>query len=148
MSILFKVVGAERLLKCNVDKLAVHLKEIKYCHPFYALLLLLVFFSQVSEGRPRMSDVTTLSGISGLSFDSPFLSPPWFSAWSSCSLCLVIFLLSVLLSFFPEKICIFNYFKFNEDKGFFVWLLLSSLGTVGGVWSWLLCGTGSRYYVF
>ena len=78
MSILFKVVGAERLLKCNVDKLAVHLKEIKYCHPFYALLLLLVFFSQVSEGRPRMSDVTTLSGISGLSFDSLFLSPPWF----------------------------------------------------------------------
>ena len=27
------------------------------------------------EGRPGMSDVTLLSGISGLSFDSPFLSP-------------------------------------------------------------------------
>ena len=27
------------------------------------------------KGRPRMSDVPLLSGISGLSFDSPFLSP-------------------------------------------------------------------------
>ena len=27
------------------------------------------------EGRPGMSDVTLLSGISGLSFESPFLSP-------------------------------------------------------------------------
>ena len=27
------------------------------------------------EGRPWMSDVIVLSGISGLSFDSPFLSP-------------------------------------------------------------------------
>ena len=30
------------------------------------------------KGRPGMSDVTLLSGISGLSFDSPFLSPVWF----------------------------------------------------------------------
>ena len=30
------------------------------------------------EGRPGMSDVTLLSGISGLSFDSPFLSPVLF----------------------------------------------------------------------
>ena len=38
------------------------------------------------EGRPGMSDVTLLSGISGLSFDSPFLSPLlFFPAWSSCS---------------------------------------------------------------
>ena len=27
------------------------------------------------EGRPEMSEVILLSGISGLSFDSPFLSP-------------------------------------------------------------------------
>ena len=32
------------------------------------------------EGRPGMSDVILLSGISGLSFDSPFLSPFFFSA--------------------------------------------------------------------
>ena len=31
--------------------------------------------SYLPEGRPGMSDVTLLSGISGLSFDSPFLSP-------------------------------------------------------------------------
>ena len=30
------------------------------------------------EGRPRVSDVILLSGISRLSFDSPFLSPPLF----------------------------------------------------------------------
>ena len=29
------------------------------------------------EGRPGMSDVSLLSRISGLSFDSPFLSPLW-----------------------------------------------------------------------
>ena len=29
----------------------------------------------VPDGRPGMSDVSLLSGISGLSFDSPFLSP-------------------------------------------------------------------------
>ena len=44
-----------------------------------------------------MSDVLLLSGISGLSFDSPFLSPLllFFSALSSCSFCFVIFLLMV-----------------------------------------------------
>ena len=31
-----------------------------------------------SEGRPEMSDVIPLSGISGLSFDSSFLSLPSF----------------------------------------------------------------------
>ena len=30
------------------------------------------------KGRPGMSDVTLLSGISGLAFDSPFLSPLFF----------------------------------------------------------------------
>ena len=30
---------------------------------------------QYPEGRPGMFDVSLLSGISGLSFDSPFLSP-------------------------------------------------------------------------
>ena len=48
------------------------------------------------EGRAGMSDVFLLSGISGLSFDSPFLSPLlFFSAQSFCSFCLVIFLLIV-----------------------------------------------------
>ena len=64
------------------------------------------------EGRRGMSDVFLLSGISGLSFDSPFLAPLLFcfsSAWSSCSFCLVIFLLMVHSSsfFFLQKTQIF-----------------------------------------
>ena len=56
-----------------------------------------------------MSDVTLLSGISGLSFDSPFLSPLFFSAKSSCSFCLVIFLLMVHSSgFFSRKLKYFS----------------------------------------
>ena len=61
-----------------------------------------------------MSDVPFLSGISGLPFDSPFLSPLvflfcfCFSAQSSCSFCLVIFLLMVLSpDFFKNKSQIF-----------------------------------------
>ena len=51
------------------------------------------------EGRPGMSGVTLLSGISGLSFDSPFLLP-CFALYSPCSFCLVIFLLMVLSPYF------------------------------------------------
>ena len=42
--------------------------------------------SRLPEGRPRMSDKTLLSGISGLSFDSHFLSPLLFVF--SCLSCL------------------------------------------------------------
>ena len=53
------------------------------------------------EGKPVVSDVAAiLSGISGLSFDSPFLISyliSCFSTWTRCSFCLVIFL---LLTFF------------------------------------------------
>ena len=44
---------------------------------FYVYFLLLIL---PPEGRPGMSDVPLLSGISGLSFDAPFLSPLVFSA--------------------------------------------------------------------
>ena len=53
-----------------------------------------------------MSNFILLSGISELSFDFPFLSPLLFcfSAKSSCSFCLVIFLLMVHSSaFFFQK---------------------------------------------
>ena len=59
-----------------------------------------------------MSDVSLLSGISGLSFDSPFLSPAClvFLPGLLCSFCLVVFLLMVHSpdrfpqnSFFPVK---------------------------------------------
>ena len=55
-----------------------------------------------------MSDARLLSGISGLSVDSPFLSPLlFFSAQSFCSFCLVIFLLMVhspdVVFFSPEN---------------------------------------------
>ena len=44
------------------------------------------------EGRPRMSDVTLLSGISELSLDSTFLFPLlFFVLFFPCSFCLVIF---------------------------------------------------------
>ena len=78
-----------------------------------------------------MSDVPLLSGISGLSFDSPFLSPLLlFSAQSSCSFCLVIFLLMVYSpDFFPENSQIF----FLKGQ-FFVWLLLSSQEMIVGRW--------------
>ena len=57
------------------------------------------------EGRPGMSEVILLSGISGLSFDSPFLSPLlFFSVWSSCSFFLVIFLLMVHSPDFSRKL--------------------------------------------
>ena len=41
--------------------------QLQICHTFLSLSL--------SLGRPGMSDVSLLSGISGLSFDFPFLSP-------------------------------------------------------------------------
>ena len=68
-----------------------------------------LYLLQSPEGRPGMSDVSLLSGISGLSFDSPFLSPLlFFSALSFCSFCLVIFLLMVHSpDFFPENSNIF-----------------------------------------
>ena len=77
----------------------------------YFLFLSLIFANQSSsrlpnaEGRPGVSDVSLLSGISGLSFDSPFLSPLLFFLPSpSCSFCLVIFLLMVHSpDFFPEN---------------------------------------------
>ena len=39
------------------------------------LIMLLVLILHAPEERPEMSDISPLSGISGLSFDSPVLSP-------------------------------------------------------------------------
>ena len=85
------------------------------------------FFFLVSEGRPGVADVSPLSGISGLSFDSTLLSPLLF-------LCLVLLLfLSYLLLlhtgpfyffFFQKKI--FKYFSLSVSCCFIVWLLFSS----------------------
>ena len=68
------------------------------------------YFSDLPWREAGDSDVCLLSGISGLSFDSPFLSPLFFSALSSCSFCLVIFLLILIvhsLDFFLQKTQIF-----------------------------------------
>ena len=76
------------------------------------------------EGRQGMFDVSPLSGISGLSFDSTLLSPLLF-------FCLVLLLFlsylfsacwSTLLNFFQRIFPIF----FCLEIGFFVWLLFSS----------------------
>ena len=53
-----------------------------------------------------MSDVTLLSGISGLAFDSPFLSPLFFFLPSPFALSVLSFFLLMVHSpdFFPENI--------------------------------------------
>ena len=86
---------------------------------------------QDPEGRPGMSDVSLLSGMSGLSFDSHNLSTLlFFSAQSSCSFCLVIFRLMVHSPDLSRKLS--NIFRYG--LGFFVWLLLSSQQMIVGRW--------------
>ena len=80
----------------------------------YAWFLLL-------QGRPGMSDVSPLSGISGLSFDSTLLSPLLFFCLALLPY-LIFFCLLVLSSeLFPENSSIF-FIK----RDFFVWLLFRS----------------------
>ena len=43
--------------------------------PIAIWVLLYTYEKESTEGWPGMPDITLLSGISGLSFDSPFLSP-------------------------------------------------------------------------
>ena len=54
------------------------IKELSLPTPFYSVLVSVAVFMILSivspEGRPGMSDVSPLSGISGLSFDSTLLS--------------------------------------------------------------------------
>ena len=76
------------------------------------------------EGRPGMSDVSPLSGISGLSFDSTLLYPLLFFC-----LVLLLFLSGLFLpagpffrTFSRKFFSIFRY-----EISFFVWLLFSSL---------------------
>ena len=75
------------------------------------------------EGRPGVSDVSSLSGISGLSFDSTLLSPRLF-------FCLVL-LPFLSYRFLPAGPFFYTFsrkfFKiFRSEIGFFVWLLFSS----------------------
>ena len=76
--------------------------------------LLYIFPPPPPEGRPGISDVSPLSGISGLSFDSTLLSPLWL-------FCLVLLLFlsylffpacwSILLNFFQK---FFQYFLLRD----------------------------------
>ena len=88
------------------------------------------------EGRLGISDITTLSGISGCHLIPLSYLLSCFSASSSGSFCLVIFLLMVRSpDFFPQKQSII----FHCELGFFVWLLLSSWEMiVGAIWHWYL----------
>ena len=88
----------------------------RQCHQPLAVLVQLIQVSTVCsgahkpvfllvnpEGRPGMCDSTLLSGISGLSFDSPFLSPLLFFCLVLL-FCLVIFFFVLSFSlFFPEN---------------------------------------------
>ena len=67
-----------------------------------------------------------------------------FSALSSCSFCLVIFLLMVCSPFFPENSQTF----FIKNSSFFVWLSLSNLEMVVGRRSSVPFGTGIFCYAF
>ena len=58
------------------------------------LLFLFVFGSP--KGRPGLSDVPLLSGISGLSFDSPFLSPVFSFLGGSFCVCVCVCLVLLL----------------------------------------------------
>ena len=84
-----------------------------------------------------MFDVRSLSGSSGLLFDSPFLSP---LLWLSCSLCLVIFSANGPFPclFFTEK-----------SQTFFVKIFGMALveGMIDVRWHLLPYGTGICHYV-
>ena len=47
---------------------------------------------KLPHGRPGMSDVSSLCGVSGLSFESTLPAPLLRSAYSCCSFCIVSFL--------------------------------------------------------
>ena len=87
--------------KANAYKSGSHSKQSHYIYIIYAPIFLPT--SPQPRRRPGMSDVTLMSGISGLSFDSPFLSPLLFFLPSPFfSFCLVIFCLMVHSpDFFP-----------------------------------------------
>ena len=81
------------------------------------------YCSEHPKGRPGMSDVSPLSGISGLSFDSTLLSPLLFF----CLVLLPFLSFSAswpfLLNFFQK---ILQYFLFRDSFFVVVWLLFSS----------------------
>ena len=64
---------------CSFYHSHTHMRTCTHTHSL-SLSLSLSRSSSPPEGRPGMSDVSLLSRISGLSFDSPFLSPLIFSA--------------------------------------------------------------------
>ena len=100
-----------------------------------------MLFASAPEGRPGMSDVSPLSGISGLSFDSTLLSPVLF-------FCLVLFLFltyflstcwSILLNFFQKILPRF----FVKTKAFLYGPCSAARGSklVGGMYNMLPYGT-------
>ena len=64
-SVIFPVISV--VIRSSLPSNPASLSPFSVCSPRSSSL--------VPEGRPGMSDVNLLSGISGLSFDSPFLSP-------------------------------------------------------------------------
>ena len=69
-ALLFKIGSRDILLTRRVDVVSSRVFCVQH-----VLLRLLFCFDSSPEGRPGMSDVSPLSGISGLSFDSTLLSP-------------------------------------------------------------------------
>ena len=86
----------------------------------------------IPEGTPEMSDVSPLSGISGLQLIPLYYLLSCFSAYSHGSFCLFFFLLMAhSLDFFLSR-KFFNLFCLKI--GLLVWLLFSSYEIMIGRW--------------
>ena len=94
-----------------------------------------------------MSDVSPLSGISGLSFDSTFISPLLFFCLSCYPFCFIFFCLLALSSeLFLENSSIF--FVKREAFLYGSCLAVRRSELVGGMYSMLPYDTGVCYYAF
>ena len=111
-------------------------------------VITMLLHTTAPEGRPGMSDVSPLSGISGLSFDSTLLSSLLF--FCLILLPLLSYLLSacwpILLNFFQK---ILQYFSLRD--GLFLYgscLAVRRSKLVGGMCSMQPYGTGICCYAF
>ena len=97
-----------------------------YCYSVFVYLFVVLFLFLPPEGRSGMSDVTLLSGISGLSFDSPFLSPLLFFLPSSLALSVLSFFQKTL-KYFSLRVWLFCMALIEQlgDDSFLIFYIVS-----------------------
>ena len=140
------------VLSCRVQSCLALSWSVTSCLVYYVLhcsvLSYLVLVCYVPpEGRPGMSDVSPLSRISGLSFDSTLLSPLLFFCLVLLPFLSYLFLLAGPFFWtFSRKF--FNIFRW--EKGFLCDSCLAArrIKLVGGMCSVLPYGTGICCYAF